>query len=181
MGHIDELDLCKLIANELADHGPHDEQEVYGMLILLLRLRDERQNKVAETTQCEIKRVEVTAPSVNDITEQAFRNTPPVNSFVSKEYKPVVYSAQSKRDTILAPTKMSSQDRDALHIRILDLLETAPLTTRQIATRLGVAIDDMRRRDKIQAHIRWLQRNGYIIDTRMNSKPKRHALWQVAK
>ena len=36
---IDELALCKLIAHELS-YGPHTIEEIYGMLILILRLRD---------------------------------------------------------------------------------------------------------------------------------------------
>lgn len=36
---IDELALCKLIAHELSN-GPHTVEEIYGMLILILRLRD---------------------------------------------------------------------------------------------------------------------------------------------
>lgn len=145
---IEELDLCKLIANELANHGPHDEQEVYGMLILLLRLHDGRQSKVANTTQHEIKRVEVAAPVQHT-------------------------------NNIQPPTKMPAQDRDALHIRILDILEAGPLTTRQVCTRLGIAIDDVAQRNKIGAHMRWLQRNGYITDVYINDKTKRNALWRI--
>ena len=36
---IDELALCKLIAHELSE-GPHSVEEIYGMLILICRLRD---------------------------------------------------------------------------------------------------------------------------------------------
>jgi len=36
---MDELDLCKLIASELAE-GPHTVEEIYGMLMLILRLKD---------------------------------------------------------------------------------------------------------------------------------------------
>jgi|688.fasta_scaffold272444_6 hypothetical protein len=38
---MDELDLCKLIASELVE-GPHTVEEIYGMLILILRLKDKR-------------------------------------------------------------------------------------------------------------------------------------------
>jgi hypothetical protein len=38
---LDELDLCKLIASEL-EHGPHTVEEIYGMLLLILRLKDKR-------------------------------------------------------------------------------------------------------------------------------------------
>lgn len=157
---IDELDLCKLIADELANHGPHDEQEVYGMLILLLRLRDGRQDKPS--------------PSVSDAIEQVFRNT---HSLVHAS--PVTSSVQSKQDTILPPTKMRAQDRDALHIRILGMLETEPLTTRQVCTRLGIAIDDKTQRDIIGAHLRWLYNNVYITNVNAADTTKRNALWRV--
>lgn len=38
---IDELALCKLIAHELSE-GPHSVEEIYGMLILILRMKDKR-------------------------------------------------------------------------------------------------------------------------------------------
>jgi len=36
---IEELALCKLIAHELSE-GPHSVEEIYGMLILICRLKD---------------------------------------------------------------------------------------------------------------------------------------------
>lgn len=39
---IDELALCKLIAHELSE-GPHSVEEIYGMLILILRMKDQEQ------------------------------------------------------------------------------------------------------------------------------------------
>lgn len=42
---IDELALCKLIAHELSE-GPHSVEEIYGMLILILRLKD-KQSQIA--------------------------------------------------------------------------------------------------------------------------------------
>lgn len=54
---MDELDLCKLIAHELSN-GPHTVEEIYGMLILLCRLKDKPVVETAPFVQEQMAKVD---------------------------------------------------------------------------------------------------------------------------
>ena len=170
---IDKLDLCKVIADVLAN-GQHDAQEVYGMLILLLRLHDKQQDAIQHLPASD-------EPSSN-IEQSMLMQPRKMDETTQYEFKRVGITIPFQiANNILPRTKMSSQACDALHIRILEILEPGPLTTRQVATRLGIDMNDKACRNIIGGHIRFMQRNGYITDVYINDTTKRNALWQVNK
>ena len=170
---IDKLDLCKVIADVIANK-PHDAQEVYGMLIVLLRLHDKQQNTIQHLPASN-------EPSSN-IEQSMLMQPRKMDETTQYEFKRVGITIPVQiANNILPRTKMSSQACDALHIRILEILEPGPLTTRQVATRLGITFSNKRLRDTIGSHMRFMQRNRYITDVYINDTTKRHALWQVNK
>lgn len=170
---IDKLDLCKVIADVLAN-GQHDAQEVYGMLILLLRLHDKQQDATRHLPASD-------EPSPN-IEQSMLMQPRKMDETTQYEFKRVGITIPVQiANNILPRTKMSSQACDALYLCILDILKPGPLTTRQVATRLGIAFSDKRLRDTIGSHMRFMQRNGYITDVYVNDTTKRNALWQVNK
>lgn len=144
---IDECQLSALIADTIASDPTYTKAEVYGMMCLLMRLRDVKNKQPASSEDTTSMRVHIADMHAEE-------------ADIRGRYIDELNVA--KRDT-------------ELHAAIIHHLQNGPLPTREIADLLEIPRSNARRRQVIGALLTWMRSRNMIGIA--DSKYMRNRLW----